>query len=118
MYTYKNIVADSGYESEENYVYLDENNQHAFIKPSNYEISKTRKYRTDISIKENMSYDKENDCYICGNGKKLVVTGMKYSKSKTGYRSEKTCYTCEDCNECSLKSKCIKGNSKKPLGTD
>lgn len=114
-YTYKNIVADSGYESEENYVYLDENNQHAFIKPSNYEISKTRKYKTDISIKENMSYDKENDFYICSNGKKLVVTGLKFSKSKTGYRSEKTCYTCEDCNECSLKSKCIKGNSKKPL---
>ncbi|OQB58316.1 MAG: Transposase DDE domain protein [Bacteroidetes bacterium ADurb.Bin141] len=115
QYSYPNIVADSGYESEENYVYLDENNQLAFIKPSNYEISKTRKYKTDISRKENMSYDKENDFYICSNGKKLVVTGTKFSKSKTGYRSEKTCYTCENCSECPLKSKCIKGNSKKPL---
>lgn len=115
-YTYKNIVADSGYESEENYIYLDENNHIAFIKPSNYEISKTRKYKTDISRKENMSYDKENDFYICSNGKKLVITGTKISKSKTGYRSEKTCYTCEDCSECTLKSKCIKGNnSKTPL---
>ncbi len=115
-HTYKNIVADSGYESEENYIYLDENKQLAFIKPSNYEISKTRKYKTDISKKENMNYDKENDFYICSNGKKLVVTGTKISKSKTGYKSEKTCYTCEDCNECSLKSKCIKGNnSKTPL---
>jgi transposase len=114
-YTYRNIVADSGYESEENYVYLDENGQLAFIKPSNYEISKTRKYKTDISRKENMSYDKENDFYICSSGKKLVATGIKFSKSKTGYRSEKTCYTCEDCTQCPTKSKCIKGNSKKPL---
>ncbi|AEV69548.1 transposase [Acetivibrio clariflavus DSM 19732] len=114
-YTYKNIVADSGYESEENYVYLDENNQRAFIKPSNYEVSRTRKYKADISIKENMIYDKEKDIYICSNGKRLVVTGIKFSKSKTGYISKKTCYTCEDCSECTFKSKCIKGNSKKPL---
>lgn len=45
------IIADSGYESEENYVYLEKNKQLAFIKPSNYEISKTRKYKTDISRK-------------------------------------------------------------------
>ena len=83
-YTYKNIVSDSGYESEENYVYLDENDQLAFIKPSNYEISKKRKYKTDISRKENMIYDKENYLYICSNGKKLVLTGTKFSKSKTG----------------------------------
>ena len=39
------IVADSGYESEENYVYLAENNLSSYIKPSNYEKSKTRKYK-------------------------------------------------------------------------
>lgn len=113
---YEKIIADSGYESEENYLYLDENNQLAFIKPSNYEISKTRKYKTDISKKENMTYDSNEDVYICSNGKKLKVSGTKKSKSKTGYVSEKTCYTCEDCNKCQLKSKCIKGrNSKTPL---
>lgn len=113
---YKKIIADSGYESEENYLYLEEHDQLAFIKPSNYEISKTRKYKTDISRKENMSYDSAKDVYVCSSGKKLKVTGIKKSKSKTGYQSEKTCYTCEDCSGCQLKSKCIKGrNSKIPL---
>ena len=113
---YKKIIADSGYESEENYVYLEKNEQLAFIKPSNYEISKTRKYKTDISRKENMSYDSAEDVYICSNGKKLKASGTKKSKSKTGYESKKTCYTCEDCSDCQLKSKCIKGrNSKIPL---
>lgn len=32
------IVCDAGYESEENYVYLDSKNLRAIIKPSNYEI--------------------------------------------------------------------------------
>lgn len=113
---YRNIVADSGYESEENYVYLEKHEQQAFIKPSNYEISKTRKYKTDISRKENMTYDADKDVYICKKGIELKATGIKRTKSKTGYIAEKTCYTSEDCNGCELKSKCIKGrNSKLPL---
>ena len=41
---YKNVVADAGYESEENYLYLESHEHTAYIKPANYEQSKTRKY--------------------------------------------------------------------------
>lgn len=112
-HVYPNVVADAGYESEENYVYLDNNNQTAYIKPTNYEQRKTRSYQRDISRRENMAYDEANDCYICSNNKRIVKTGIRKSKSKTNYISEKTCYACEDCSECSLKSKCIKGNNSK-----
>ena len=115
-FKYQNIVADSGYESEENYLFIENNQQVAYIKPANYEISKTRKYKTDISRRENMTYDEEKDIYLCKAGKKLTVTGLKSSKSKTGYVSEKTQYTCEDCSNCLFKQQCIKGNnSKMPL---
>jgi hypothetical protein len=115
-FKYQNIIADSGYESEENYLYLEENGQASFIKPSNYEISKTRKYKTDISRRENMEYKEDEDCYICKNKKKLTVTGSRKSKSKTGYSSVKTIYSCEDCNKCPYKKECIKGNnSNTPL---
>ncbi|HFL3582412.1 TPA: transposase [Clostridioides difficile] len=37
-------------------------------------------------------------------------------KSKTGYKSEITCYACEECRDCQYKSSCIKrSNSKIPL---
>lgn len=115
-FKYTNIVADSGYESEENYLFIEENHQIAFIKPSHYEISKTRKYKTDISKRENMTYNEKEDIYVCKAGRKLTVTGLKRTKSKTGYVSEKTQYTCEDCSHCELKKQCIKGNnSKVPL---
>ena len=115
-FKYLKIVADSGYESEENYSFIEENKQLAFIKPANYEISKTRKFKNDISKIDNMIYDAENDCYICQNGKHLKVAGTKIKKSKTGYKSEKTIYISEDCSNCPHKSKCIKGNnSKTPL---
>lgn len=115
-FKYKNITADAGYESEENYLFLEENNQIAFIKPANYEISKKRKYKNDIGKIDNMKYDEEGDFYTCKNDKKLVVDHIRHSKSKTGYVSEKTVYKCENCKGCSHKSECIKGNNcKTPL---
>lgn len=112
-FKYLKIVADAGYESEENYSFIEENNQISFIKPANYEISKTRKYKNDISRIDNMAYDSESDLFICQNGKKLIANGVKIRKSKTGYESVKTIYICEDCNNCNYKGQCIKGNNSK-----
>ena len=115
-FKYKNISADAGYESEENYVFLEANGQLSYIKPANYEISKTRRYKNDMGKIENMEYDEESDVYICRNGKRLTPDHVRHSKSKTGYVSEKTIYKCEDCSGCPHKAECIKGNNcKTPL---
>ena len=116
-FKYKNITADAGYESEENYLFLEANNQIVFIKLANYEISKTRKYKNDIGKIENMEYDKISDFYTCKNNRKLTVSHIRHNKTKTGYVSEKTIYTCENCSDCPYKSDCIKDNNcKTPLG--
>ena len=112
-FKYKNIITDAGYESEENYLFLEGNGQIAFIKPANYEISKIRKYKNDIGKIDNMKYNEEGDFYTCKNDKKLVVDHIRHSKSKTGYVSEKTIYKCENCAGCPHKSGCIKGNNCK-----
>ena len=115
-FKHKNITADAGYESEENYVFLEENGQLSYIKPANHEISKTRKYRDGIGKIENMEYDAELDAYICRNAKRLAPDHVRHSKSKTGYVSEKTVYKCGGCSGCPYKVECIKGNNcKTPL---
>ena len=115
-FKYKNITADAGYESEENYSFLETNGQLSYIKPANYEISKTRKYKNDIGKIENMEYDQETDTYTCKNGKKLAAEYIRHFKTKTGYVSEKTIYKCEDCGGCPHKRDCIRGNRcKTPL---
>ena len=113
LYKYREVVADAGYESEENYLFIEENGQISYIKPANYEISKTRKYRTDIGRHENMTFDADRDVYTCKNGKELNVVGTKTSKSASGYRSTATVYRCDDCKRCPYKEKCIKGNNCK-----
>ena len=81
---YPNIVADAGYESEENYAYLKAHKQTAYIKPNNYEASKTRKWKHDIGRRENMQYLPDEDAYLCSEGRKLVVSGICHTKSRTG----------------------------------
>lgn len=112
-FRYKNVTADAGYESEENYVYLEGHGQLAYIKPNNYEISKTRKYKKDIGRSCNMKYDADEDSYTCKNGKKLTKTGISHVKHKSGYVSETTIYKCAECKGCPYKTQCIKGNNCK-----
>ena len=109
-FKYKEIVADAGYESEENYGFLEENNQLAYIKPQNYEISKTRKYGMDIGRMENMKYDEEKDCYTCKNGQVLLPQYEKKEKTRSGYQRIVTVYQSEGCFGCPFKTECIKGN--------
>ena len=89
-FKYSEVVADAGYESEENYLFIEKNGQTAYIKPQNYEISKTRKYKKDISRRENMEYHADRDSYICLNGRELTVTNECRSKTTSGYVSVKT----------------------------
>lgn len=109
-FKYREIVADAGYESEENYVGLEKNGQIPYIKPQNYEQSKTRKFQKDIGRRENMDYDGEKDEYTCHNGKKLTVQSESKKKTGTGYVRTTTIYECQDCHDCPFKKDCIKGN--------
>ena len=112
-FKYQEIVADVGYESEENYLFLEENGQLAYIKPQNYEISKTRKYRQDIGRMENMKYDEKADCYYCKNGQVLTAQYEKREKTASGYRRTVTVYRSNGCSGCPFKTDCIKGNNCK-----
>ena len=112
-FKYQEIVADAGYESEENYLFLEENGQLAYIKPQNYEISKTRKYRQDIGRMENMKYEEKADCYYCKNGQALTVQYEKREKTASGYRRTVTVYRSNRCSGCPFKTECIKGNNCK-----
>jgi transposase len=113
--TYKNIIADAGYESEENYQYLDTHEHTPYIKPSNYERSKSRAYKKKINLRENMDYDKENDTYICHNNKILHFIGMTTRTSKSGYKAKIKIYECENCDECSYKHNCTKSKNNRKI---
>ena len=104
----KNVIADAGYESEEGYRYLEENNQTAYIKPQNYEIGKTRKYQKDMFRVEHLTYDVKNDQYVCPDGRALTYQYTSKSKSANGYEIQKRVYRNESCAGCPYREQCHK----------
>ena len=117
---YADVTADAGYESEENYTYFEDKEQTCYIKPQNYERSKTRKFKSDMKLRENMPYDLEKDEYTCQNGKKLRAVYIGKRVSTSGFEAEITYYECEDCTDCPYKKSCTraKGNRKMQLSKE
>ena len=111
------VVVDSGYESEENYCRFEAHPEtELYVKPSNHEAAKHRKYRTDISRRENMAYNAQTDTYTCANGKLLQKTQEKKTHTASGLEITTSVYECGECDGCPLKEKCIRAcGSKKPL---
>ena len=111
---FESVTADAGFESLENYLYLEENGQVCFIKPSNYESSK-KKNTNWIGRREDMFHTPQQDAYICQGGMTLCPVGQRTRKSETGFLSTATIYQCEDCTGCHLRSKCNKAKGDKRL---
>ena len=101
------IVADAGYESEENYVYLAKNNLSSYIKPSNYEQLKTRKYKKEQKFRDSLEYDETQDKYISQEGKEFIRCNDRYRKRKSGYTTTTKVYRCFDWNKDGQKTKGI-----------
>ena len=107
--SFRDIVADMGYASEENYTYLEANGQNAYIKPADHEIKKTREYKTNVFHKDNMRYDEETDSFTCPNRKRLIHSYDREVKTDNGYTVKKSYYVCESCEGCPYREKCFKG---------
>lgn len=103
---FERIIADAGYESAENYLYLKETGQECFIKPQNYEISKKKTYKTNPFSVENMAYNEKKDEYTCPDGRKLKFVKEEKSTTENGYEVIKKHYANERCGRCPHKGKC------------
>ena len=80
-----------------------------------FRSSKTKKFKNDITKRENMQYNKEDDYYICAAGKKLLPKGSTTRKSKSNFKSIVNIYECESCLGCEYKNKCTKAKNNRQL---
>ena len=106
---YKKVAADAGYESLDNYLYLEGNGQTSFIKPQNHDLAKTKKFRSQIGRAENMTYDEEADTYTCAVGRTLSM----FRESKDKYSKHDVVvshYRCENCGGCPRRAECCKAS--------
>ena len=75
---YEEVCADTGYESLDNYLYLEENGQMSFIKPSNYEQKKTKKFKKQIGrVSFGIPKIKKNEKFSTGRMVKYMARERK-----------------------------------------
>jgi transposase len=111
----KNIIADAGYGSEENYEYIKDNNIGNYIKYNNFDYEKTNDHKKKIFLSDHFEYDKNNDQYKCPTGQILDFIGTKNNKSERGYISKRRSYKSRFCDQCSYKSSCCKGKNNRTI---
>ena len=93
-FKYEVLCADSGYDSLTSYHALEQEGIEAYIKPQDWEISKTRKYQNDIGRSINMTYVEEGNYFICANNKKLEFTNTYKHYGAGVYACTRGCVTC------------------------
>ena len=107
---YEIYCADGGYDSLDSYHELEKRDIEAYIKPQDWEISKTRKYRKDCGKSQNMRYVEDGDYFICRNNRKLVFSGERKRKA---YAEPSRSYECRrGCMSCPYRKACIRNPKK------
>ena len=104
----ENIVADSGYGSEENYEYLEEMKLGSYVKYNKFHWEKKKKNRENPYLVENLPYDPETDSFTCRNGKRLIHAGKRKYVTEAGYETHRDYYRCEECLGCPYSGECKK----------
>ena len=104
---YEEVVADAGYESLENYLYLERNGQLCFIKPTNHDQKKTRKFQKQVGRIENMTYNPEEDSFTCTQGRKLDLK-WETTEVRDGQPVSTAWYRCKDCKGCPCRVQCCR----------
>ena len=102
------VTADSGYCSEKNLLYLEENKIDSYIKLQDHEKRKTRAYSKDIGKYYNMKTTvfEDEQVYICHDGRELRHINTE-KKKQNGYTQTYEVYGCFDCSGCEHKPKCL-----------
>lgn len=104
----KNIVADAGYGSEENYEYIKENNLGNYVKYNTFHKEETRKYKNDIYKSANFKYNEKEDTFLCPTGREMEFLNERSERTENGYTNKLRYYKCSSCSGCSEKELCTK----------
>jgi transposase len=109
----KNVIADSGYGSEENYAYLEQEKVRSYVKYNTFGKEQRTRYKPNPFAADQLKYDPEKDELICPADKRLKYQYTFYTKSDNGYRAKRRCYESEDCSACPLKEQCTKAKGNR-----
>ena len=114
----KEVCADSGYGSEQNYEFMENNGIEAYVKYNWFHKEQLRPFRNDPFRMENMYYNWKDDYYVCPMGQHMEHVGHKKSVSDNGYASWIDTYRAQRCEGCPLRGQCFKGKGNRTINVN
>jgi hypothetical protein len=110
----KQIIADAGYGSEENYQLLNKQEVDFYIPYNMYRIEQSRKHKKNPFHPQNLYHNIEQDFLVCPMGQKMHKIYTKESKTTTGFLQQHSVYQAQNCQGCPMRGQCFsaKGNRK------
>lgn len=111
----KEIVADSGYGSEQNYDYMLHNKIVPYVKYNYFhmDIRKERKRPSDAYKLPFPYYNSDDDYFVCSMGQHMTYIGKRDRKSENGHIGEYRQYMAQDCSRCPIKGVCTKAKGNR-----
>ena len=109
------IVADSGYGSEENYEYMFSNGMTPYVKYNMFHVEQRRGYRNNPFRVSNLFYNPDDDFYVCPMGQKLKFIRQEKRYTASGYQQTVSVYRACRCEGCPLRGQCHKSKCDRQI---
>jgi transposase len=109
------VVTDSGYGSEENYAYLEENCIEAYVKYNYFHKEHSKKWKEDPYRTDNLIYNQEEDFYLCPQERKLSFIGEIKRTNDNGYEQTFRVYQSHECDGCPVRNICFKAKGDRKI---
>ncbi len=111
----KEVVADSGYGSEQNYDYMEARGIENFVKFTYFHKEQNKSFKNNPFLTDNLFYNQQGNFYVCPMGQKLEFIGQYKRISERGYHSELSVYQAKRCEGCPLRGSCHKAQGNKRI---
>ena len=109
------IVADSGYGSEENYEYMFRNGMTPYVKYNMFHVEQRRSYRNNPFRVSNLFYNPDEDFYVCPMGQKMKFIRHEKRYTASGYQQSFSVYRAGRCEGCPLRGQCHKSKRDRQI---
>ena len=108
------VVADAGYGSEQNYVYLEANDMEGYVKYNYFDKDQHDAYiKKHPFAADQLYYNKEQDRYYCPMGQPMQNIGTTHKTTATGFKQNITRYQAANCEGCPLRGACHKSKDNR-----
>jgi transposase len=110
----QSVTADSGYGSEQNYEYLEDNHITAYVKYNTFQQEQLgiREKKYPFAA-EHLHYNQQQDYYVCPMGQHMLNIGTYSRKNESGFEQTITKYGAKNCAGCPLRGVCHKGKDNR-----